>query len=89
MRRYLSGPLAGLLWNRWTDSNGIGGRNHVESAAGIVWNSQKIARCKVTLHRAIMMDDFRAPTPCKWIMITLYNIKVGLKPFLSLECIFC
>lgn len=27
----------------------------------------KIARCKNTLHRVIMMDNFRAPPPCGWM----------------------
>ena len=29
---------AGITWNPWPESNGITGRDHVESVAGIVWN---------------------------------------------------
>jgi len=32
--------VAGMIWNQWPGSNGIGGRNGVESMAGIVWNIQ-------------------------------------------------
>jgi len=27
----------------------------------------KISRCKVTLHREIMMNNFRDPPPCRWM----------------------
>ncbi len=41
-----------------------------ESVFGVVClffldSKKKIARCKVTWHRAIVMDDFRAPPPCR------------------------
>jgi len=38
MRRYSPNLLAGFLWNHWPDSNGIRGRNEMESPAGITWN---------------------------------------------------
>lgn len=40
-------------------------------------DSKKIARCKVTLQRAIMMDDFRAPPPPRW-MTQLSIIAINL-----------
>jgi hypothetical protein len=44
MRRYSPQFLAGFLWNHWPGSNGITGRDHVESVAGIVWNLHKTPR---------------------------------------------
>jgi hypothetical protein len=33
--------MAGMKWNQWPGSNGMGGRNGVESLAGIIWNTHK------------------------------------------------
>jgi len=40
MRRYSPKIVAGLLWNPWPGSRGMGGRDQMESLAGIAWNSQ-------------------------------------------------
>jgi len=32
--------VTGMKWNQWPESNGMGGRNGLESLAGIVWNIQ-------------------------------------------------
>ena len=34
--------LAGMKWNPWPEWNGITGRNHLESVAGMPWNMQTI-----------------------------------------------
>jgi len=31
-----------MKWNQWPESNGMGGRNGMESMAGIVWNMQTL-----------------------------------------------
>ena len=36
----LTRMVAGILWNQWPGSNGMGDRNGMESMAGIVWNMQ-------------------------------------------------
>jgi len=38
MRRYSPKLVAGLDWNHWPGSNGITGRDQMETMAGIVWN---------------------------------------------------
>jgi hypothetical protein len=38
MRRYSPKLVAGFKWKPWPGSNGIDGRNEMESVAGIKWN---------------------------------------------------
>jgi hypothetical protein len=38
MRRYSPKLVAGIIWKPWPGSNGIDGRNEMESVAGIKWN---------------------------------------------------